>query len=107
MRYLIDTEAACLYSGLSKATLYRWASEGKLTNYGGKRGAARWDVRELPRYDEERNISLPAPIETHQRSCKTQFEQAVMPESFSPSSPNPDDGVFFCAPRWLPIWLPV
>ncbi len=44
---LVDTEAACLYSGVRPEVLYRWAREGRLTRH--KRGRrTEWDVFELP-----------------------------------------------------------
>ncbi len=44
---LVDTEAACLYSGRTPEVLYRWAREGRLTRH--KRGRrTEWDVLELP-----------------------------------------------------------
>jgi hypothetical protein len=44
---LVDTQAACVYTGAVPATLYRWAREGRLTRH--KRGhATLWDIFELP-----------------------------------------------------------
>lgn len=46
-RRLVDTEAAMLYTGRSRSTLYRWSDEGRLTRYGPA-GRPKWDVLELP-----------------------------------------------------------
>lgn len=44
---LVDTEAACLYTGKPRQTLYRWARENRITRYGTPEKAM-WDVLELP-----------------------------------------------------------
>lgn len=44
----IDTETALKWTGRpNRQTLYRWASEGRITRYGTP-GAALWDILELP-----------------------------------------------------------
>lgn len=49
---LVDTEAACVYTGRDRHTLYRWAREGRITRYEVRRGSGAlnrgWDVLELP-----------------------------------------------------------
>lgn len=48
---LVDTEAAMVYTGRDRATLYRWRREGRLTWHKTQLGArwyAMWDVLELP-----------------------------------------------------------
>lgn len=47
---LVDTEAACVYTGRDRQTLYRWRREGRLTGYHLDAGLVRvgWDVLELP-----------------------------------------------------------
>lgn len=52
-RRLVDTEAAMLYTGRPRSTLYRWSEEGRITRYtdgpAGLDGGRRiWDVLELP-----------------------------------------------------------
>lgn len=50
---LVDTKTASSCLGRPAATLYRWASTGKVTRYGDrKQGAARWDLDELKEYQE-------------------------------------------------------
>jgi excisionase family DNA binding protein len=45
---LLTTAEAAEYIGRSPWTVYRWASEGRLTRYGGRgRNNARWDAKEL------------------------------------------------------------
>jgi hypothetical protein len=45
---LVDTETAAHYVERSVWTIYRWASEGRLTRHGKRgRNGARWDLREL------------------------------------------------------------
>lgn len=44
---LADTEAAVLYTGRPRGTLYRWAHEGRITRYG-TRSRALWDLDRLP-----------------------------------------------------------
>lgn len=44
---LADTEAACLYTGRTRETLYRWAREGRIHRYGA-RARRLWDLDELP-----------------------------------------------------------
>lgn len=47
---LVDTEAACLYTGRDRQTLYRWKREGRITGYYLDAGMTRvgWDILELP-----------------------------------------------------------
>ncbi|MFE6222992.1 helix-turn-helix transcriptional regulator [Streptomyces sp. NPDC057854] len=49
-RRLVDTEAAVLYTGRDRQTLYRWAREGRITRHkvGGAGRRVMWDVLELP-----------------------------------------------------------
>jgi hypothetical protein len=50
---LVDTKTAERCLGRKPGTLYRWASTGKVTRYGGrKQGEARWDLDELKSYQE-------------------------------------------------------
>lgn len=50
---LVDTKTAERCLGRKAATLYRWASEGKVKRYGSrKQGAARWDLDELRKFQE-------------------------------------------------------
>ena len=50
---LVDTKTAERCLGRKPGTLYRWASTGKVTRYGGRRqGEARWDLDELKSYQE-------------------------------------------------------
>jgi hypothetical protein len=45
---LVIASDAAYYSGRPVGTIWRWASEGRITRYGtGK--ATRYDLRELPR----------------------------------------------------------
>lgn len=54
----VDTEAALRWVGRpNRQTLYRWASEGRITRYGTP-GAALWDILELP---ARRADGTPAP----------------------------------------------
>ena len=49
---LIDTATAVLISGRTEGTIYRWATERRLTRYGTKgHGNALWDHREIPTWD--------------------------------------------------------
>jgi hypothetical protein len=53
--FLVDTEMAVTFIArpgedprFARARLYEWRKEGKIRNHGsGKRGRARWDLREL------------------------------------------------------------
>ncbi|MFF5973710.1 hypothetical protein ACFY7C_19495 [Streptomyces sp. NPDC012769] len=48
---LVDTEAAMVYTGRDRQTLYRWRREGRLSwNYqrAGRGRRAMWDILELP-----------------------------------------------------------
>lgn len=58
---LVDTEAAAAHAGRPITVIYRWASEGRITRYGGrgKRGAL-WDIREIPSWTEGKGPK-PAP----------------------------------------------
>lgn len=48
---LVDTEAAEHWTSRPRGTLYRWATEGRITRYGTRgHWGARWDLDELPRY---------------------------------------------------------
>jgi hypothetical protein len=48
---LVDTEAAAFHAGREESIIYRWASEGRLTRYGGRgRGGSKWDLREIPQW---------------------------------------------------------
>lgn len=48
---LADTEVAVEWSGRDRSVIYRWASEGRLTRYGGTgKAGARWDLREIPQW---------------------------------------------------------
>lgn len=50
---LVDTETAENAIGRPRATLYRWASTGKVKRYGSrKQGHARWDLEELNSYQK-------------------------------------------------------
>lgn len=50
-RRLVDTEAAECWTRRPRGTLYRWASEGRITRHGTRgHWGARWDLDELPRY---------------------------------------------------------
>lgn len=44
---LVDSEAAALWIGRDRHTLYRWHAEGRITRHGTRR-AALWDLAELP-----------------------------------------------------------
>lgn len=46
-RRFVTTDAAMLYTGKSRHTLYRWATEGKVTRYQ-RDGKRMWDALELP-----------------------------------------------------------
>lgn len=59
---LVDTEAAAAYAGRDIAVIYRWASEGRLTRYGGRgKGGAKWDIRQIPEWKEDSGRPRPSP----------------------------------------------
>lgn len=50
---LADTKTAVACMGVTRSTLYSWASRGHVTRYGGSgRDEARWDLDELKTYRE-------------------------------------------------------
>lgn len=55
---LIDTAAACVYTGRARQVLYRWAREGRITRYGDA-GTALWDVFELPAARRDGSTATP------------------------------------------------
>lgn len=59
---LVDTEAAALYAGRPPRTIYRWATERRLTRHGtpGK-GNARWNLREIPGWNPSSGRPKPPP----------------------------------------------
>ncbi|WP_435111889.1 helix-turn-helix transcriptional regulator [Nocardiopsis synnemataformans] len=60
---LVDTEAAELYTGRPRTTLYRWAHEGRVTKYGTRgKGRALWNLNELPACPEGGTPPPPPPL---------------------------------------------
>lgn len=60
-RRLVDTEAAITWTHRPRGTLHRWASEGRIRNYGkATHNGALWDLDELPPY---RHLCAPACLE--------------------------------------------
>jgi hypothetical protein len=55
---LVDTEVACLYTGRSRATLYRWAKQGRITRHGGPQ----WDLNELSPHIPGQPLPSPPPL---------------------------------------------
>lgn len=45
---LVTTEQAALYTGRPVGTIWRWASEGRITRHGSGKNV-RYDLDELPR----------------------------------------------------------
>ncbi|MDH6112525.1 hypothetical protein P3T36_001408 [Kitasatospora sp. MAP12-15] len=52
-RRTVPTELAALATGVTEATIRKWASRGKLTRYGS-RGRAEYDLDELMNLAERR-----------------------------------------------------
>ncbi|GHG09953.1 helix-turn-helix transcriptional regulator [Streptomyces hydrogenans] len=59
---LVDTEAAAVYIGRDRDTLYRWAREGRITRHkiGGAGRRVMWDILELPPRGSDRPPQGPA-----------------------------------------------
>jgi hypothetical protein len=45
--WLVTASDAAYYTGRPVGTIWRWASEGRITKHGGKGRAARYDLRDL------------------------------------------------------------
>lgn len=60
---LADTEAACLYTGRPRGTLYRWAAEGRIARHGTRaQSRALWDLDELPACIPGEPLPKPPPV---------------------------------------------
>lgn len=59
---LVTTEIAALHAGRPVRTIYRWATERRLTRHGtpGK-GNARWNLREIPGWSPSSGRPQPPP----------------------------------------------
>lgn len=66
---LVDAKAAAYWAGRSPGTIWRWASEGRITSYGG-----RYDLGELPAAERDQwtreitRLPGPPPLPDRQRA---------------------------------------